>query len=133
MRIRRKYLIVLLLCVLAVAGPTLLAGCGTGHGAWLYDAEENAWYQEVETSPSPIGLPQASRAINKYRETLHSIPGVNSSGVGRLSSGDHYIEIMFASVKERDRAMREDLIPAVLDGVPVIVDNFTGIARPAGL
>lgn len=137
MRRRRTRVLLLLLGAAIVAGAVCLFvhARERGTGAWLYDPDEGLrglWYQEVETSPSPVGLPQASRAIAKYREAIHSIPGVNFSGIGKLANGDHYIEVGFASVKERDRAMRDDLIPPVLDGVPVRVDNLSGVVGPLG-
>lgn len=131
MRIRRKYLIVLLLCLLAVAVavPLLVHGLNRGTGVWIYDEVGGVWYRDVAVAPASEG--EARRAQIANGDLLRSIPGVNRIGSRHFPTGpwagSYGIEVGFASVKERDAAMRKGLVPPVLDGVVVVVDNEVGV------
>lgn len=135
MKIRRKYVIALLaVLALVVAGSAWAYSLNRGTGAWVYDEASEVWYQDVAVAPASQA--DAKRARDNNRGLLESLPGVSEIGAAPLSSGpwagSYGIEVRFASAKERDAAMRRDLVPPELDGVPVIVDNKPGVVRPAG-
>lgn len=121
----RKTVIGVTLFIVAI-GASLLAGCGARQGDWRYDSETELWYQTMGSAASPVDVLQASRAYHKYADQLDSLPGRSGDGVGKLPNGNYFIEVMFATPEHRDRAMREGLVPAELDGVPVLINNVTG-------
>lgn len=85
----------------------------------------------MEESQSTVELPQASRVLRQYRDWLHSIPGCNRTGIGKLPSGDYYIEVGFRTWETLNDAIAHSKVPSVLDGVRVVVDDKPGIAKLA--
>ncbi|MFC1925742.1 hypothetical protein ACFLW2_03480 [Chloroflexota bacterium] len=105
---------------------------GVDRGDWLHDEEEGVWYQEVQLTAAPKSAADASRSKAKYRETLFEIPGLNGIGTTRypFPDGNSVIRVTFRSQQELDDAMRQYLIPPLLDGVPVIVQDTSANYAP---
>ena len=123
----RKHLVTRIryLFLLVVSLP-LIACSNKGRGSWLHDKEGGVWYQGVQLTSEPIKYGDAVRTFESHKNGLLDPPGCNRTLITLFDNGNYAIKIGFKSLRELDDAMEQNLIPALLDGVPVVIDDLVG-------
>lgn len=93
------------------------------HGVWLHDKEGGVWYKEMQLVAVPKDSGDVYRINTNYRETLWEIPGLNGTGVTRypFPDGNWAIKVAFSSKAQLNDVMKRDMVPPLLDGIPVII------------